>query len=88
MFVQEVMCQSVEEDLEVQDLEKAIRLSLEEKQLTHNKDCNSQLVRFCLECMHVFSCTLLLFRSNCYGAKCIVIAHDTVTCIPDTSKTV
>jgi len=41
--LQEVMCQSVEEDLEVQDLEKAIRLSLEEKQLTHNKDCSSQL---------------------------------------------
>jgi hypothetical protein len=87
MFVQEVMCQSVEEDLEVQDLEKAIRLSLEE-QLTHNNDCSSQLVRFCLECMHVFCCALLLFRSNCYGAKCVVIAHMTLTCIADTSKPV
>jgi ubiquitin C-terminal hydrolase len=41
--LQEVMCQSVEEDLEVQDLEKAIKLSLEEQQLTHNKDCSFQL---------------------------------------------
>jgi hypothetical protein len=71
------MCQSVEEDLEVQDLEKAIRLSLEEQQLT-NKDCSSQLVRFHLECMHVFCCALLLFRSNCYGAKCMGIAHMTL----------
>ena len=78
MFVQEVMSQSVEEDLEVQDLEKAIRLSLEEQQLTHNKDCSSQLVRFCLECLHVFCCALLLFRYNCCRAKCVVIAHMTL----------
>jgi hypothetical protein len=78
MFVQEVMYQSVEEDLEVQEMEKAIRLSLEEQQLTHNKDCSSQLVRFCLECMHVFCCALLLFRSDGYGAKCMVIAHMTL----------
>jgi len=78
VFVQEVMCQSVEEDLEVQDLEKAIRLSLEEQQLTHNKDCSFQLVRFHFECMLVFCCALLLFRSNCYGAKCMGIAHMTL----------
>ena len=68
----------MEEDLEVQDLEKAIRLSLEEQQLTHNKDCSSQLVSFCLECMHVFCCALLLFRSNCCGAKRMVITHMTL----------
>jgi hypothetical protein len=44
VFVQEVMCRSLEEDLEVQDLEKAIRLSLEEQQLTH-KDYSPKLVR-------------------------------------------
>ena len=72
------MCRSVEEDLEVQDMEKAIRLSLEEQQLTHNKDCSPQLVRSCLECMPVFCCVLLLFRCNFYGDKCMAIAHVTL----------
>jgi hypothetical protein len=45
VFVQEAMCESLEEDLELQDLEKAIKLSLEEQQLTQNKDYSPQLVR-------------------------------------------
>jgi hypothetical protein len=49
-FVQEAMRQSLdnskkEEDLEALELEKAIRLSLQEQGLTQDKECSLQLVR-------------------------------------------
>jgi hypothetical protein len=51
-FVQEAMCQSLddgkkEEDLEALELEKAIRLSLQEQRLAQDKECSPQLVRAC-----------------------------------------
>jgi hypothetical protein len=38
------MCQSLDEDVEAQELEQAIRLSLQEQRLAPDTDCSPQLV--------------------------------------------
>lgn len=60
LLVQEAICQSLDEDQEEQELEEAIRLSLQQQQLSMDKDCSPQLVRFC-PLLHVVWHSHLLF---------------------------